>query len=489
MSQIPVLILILPLLFVPIIILMRMFKVSYLIVVVSSLLNFLLITILTLNVFTNGAVFYELGGWPPPVGIRLNADMLSCLFLMLIGFMNLVCIISCKEIVEKTVSSSKVYLFYTAWLLCNTGFTGIILTDDIFNMFVFLEISSLSSYYLISQGNQKKSTFAALQYLFIGSIGAIFVLFAIGLLYMITGTLNMQDLTKQLAVVEEKQILLFAIVFLLAGVGVKSALFPLHGWLIKTYAYSPSIVTTYFSGTSTKIGIYIFFRVFLDILNNISPLTLFSLSDILITLSSIGVVLITYYAIKQTDIKKMLAYSSVGQLSYIFIAMILYIPDGITASLVHVINHSIIKTSLFLTLTLLFITKKEVLLTDLAGLSTKQPIITSCFLIMSLALVGLPLTAGFISKWYLILSLIQSKYWMFTSIVVLTSFMTLFYVWKMIDQAYFKENSNGEMFELKKHQFIPIAFLTLLIIYLGVETSLTVGVSQSIAYDIIYGVI
>ncbi|MAN18027.1 MAG: cation:proton antiporter, partial [Pelagibacteraceae bacterium] len=237
MSQIPVLILILPLLFVPIIILMRMFKVSYLIVVVSSLLNFLLITILTLNVFTNGAVFYELGGWPPPIGIRLNADMLSCLFLMLIGFMNLMCIISCKEIVEKTVSSSKVYLFYTAWLLCNTGFTGIILTDDIFNMFVFLEISSLSSYYLISQGNQKKSTFAALQYLFIGSIGAIFVLFAIGLLYMITGTLNMQDLTKQLAVVEEKQIILFAIVFLLAGVGVKSALFPLHGWLIKTYAY------------------------------------------------------------------------------------------------------------------------------------------------------------------------------------------------------------------------------------------------------------
>ena len=108
---------------------------------------------------------------------------------------------------------------------------------------------------------------------------------------------------------------------------------------------------------------------------------------------------------------------------------------------------------------------------------------------MSLALVGLPLTAGFISKWYLILSLIQSEYWMFTSIVVLTSFMTLFYVWKMIDQVYFKENSNGEMFELKKHQFIPIAFLTFLIIYLGVETSLTVGASQSIAYDIIYGVI
>ena len=185
----------------------------------------------------------------------------------------------------------------------------------------------------------------------------------------------------------------------------------------------------------------------------------------------------------------MLAYSSVGQLSYIFIAMILYIPDGITASLVHVINHSIIKTSLFLTLTLLFVSKKEVLLTDLAGLSTKQPIITSCFLVMSLALVGLPLTAGFISKWYLILSLIQSKYWMFTSIVVLTSFMTLFYVWKMIDSVYFKENSNEEMFELKKHQLIPIVFLTLLIIYLGVETSLTVGVSQSIAYDIIYGVI
>jgi len=284
------------------------------------------------------------------------------------------------------------------------------------------------------------------------------------------------------------EIILFAAIFLLVGVGIKSALFPLHGWLVKTYAYSPSIVTTYFAGTSTKIGIYIFFRIFLDILNNIKPLEIFSLTDVLISLSSIGVILITYYAIKQNDIRKMLAYSSVGQLGYIFIAMILYLPDGITASLVHTINHSVIKTGLFLTITLLFVNKNDVLISDLSGLSARQPLIATCLLILSFGLIGVPLTAGFVSKWYLISALVQSKYWIITIVVLITSFMTIFYVWKMVEQMY-KDSEDSQVIDrLSNHQLAGIYVLTFLTIYLGVETTFTIGIAQSIAYDIIYGV-
>ena len=488
MNQLIILILITPLLLIPILMFLRSNKFTYPLVTLMAGFNFLLTILLSLHVYNQGPLLYELGNWNSPIGIRLNADYLSCLFLILIGFMNLVCLISCKDLVSQTIKSSHVYIFYIAWILCNTGFLGIILTDDIFNMFVFLEIASLSSYYLISQGNTKGSLVASIQYLFVGSIGAVFVLFSIGLLYMITGTLNMQDITKQLMISDSIEIILFAAIFLLVGVGIKSALFPLHGWLVKTYAFSPSIVTTYFAGTSTKIGIYIFFRIFLDILNNIKPLEIFSLTDVLISLSSIGVILITYYAIKQNDIRKMLAYSSVGQLGYIFIAMILYLPDGITASLVHTINHSVIKTGLFLTITLLFVNKNDVLISDLSGLSARQPLTATCLLILSFGLIGVPLTAGFVSKWYLISALVQSKYWIITIVVLITSFMTIFYVWKMVEQMY-RDSENSQVIDrLSNHQLVGIYVLTFLTIFLGVETTFTVGIAQSIAYDIIYGV-
>ena len=158
-------------------------------------------------------------------------------------------------------------------------FSGIILTNDIFNLFVFLEISSLASYFLISQGNYKKSVLAAIQYLFIGSIGAVFILMAIGILYTHTGTLNMTDLSEKIILAKPSSSVILAIALFFIGVAIKSALFPLHGWLVRTYAYAPSIVVTYFSGTSTKIGIYILLRVFLDILNSINPFEYYDLAQ------------------------------------------------------------------------------------------------------------------------------------------------------------------------------------------------------------------
>ena len=156
-----------------------------------------------------------------------------------------------------------------------------------------------------------------------------------------------------------------SIAMFLIGVGIKTALFPLHGWLIRTYSYAPSIIVSYFSGTSTKIGIYILLRVFLDIFNSINPLEYYNLAQLILFLSLIGVLLSTLYAIKQNEIKKMLAYSSVAQLSYIIIAIMLLTPDGLTASLIHVFNHSIIKTGLFLVVTILFINNKNVSIDDL----------------------------------------------------------------------------------------------------------------------------
>tara|TARA_B100000953_G_scaffold270781_1_gene241277 strand:- start:419 stop:1894 length:1476 start_codon:yes stop_codon:yes gene_type:complete len=484
MNQIPILIITLPLLLTPILLLIRKINIVYVLTLVISLINIILILTLGIEVYNNGNIIYELGGWPAPIGIRLNADLLSCYFLTFINVMSFLCLVSSKNIIKHQIHEDNLYLFYIAWLLCNIGFSGIVLTDDIFNLFVFLEISSLSSYFLISQANYKGSLLAAIQYLFIGSIGAVFILLAIGILYAHTGTLNMHDLAMKIGQAKFSKSIIFSLGLLLAGIGIKSALFPLHGWLIKTYAYAPSIVTTYFSGTSTKIGIYILLRVFLDILNSISPLEYYKLAQFIIFISLLGVLLSTFYAVKQQEVKKMLAYSSVAQLGYIIIAIMLLIPDGLTASLIHVVNHSIIKTGLFLIIAIIFINNQNVMIEDLSGLGKKYPILMSCFVVLGFGLIGLPITSGFISKWYLVTAMLKSEYWYFTFIVLLTSFMTLFYVWALIEKIYFATNNNSSAVNnISIYQIFCVITLTIMTIYLGLETSLTSGIAQNISSD------
>ena len=294
----------------------------------------------------------------------------------------------------------------------------------------------------------------------------------------------MHDLAMKIGQAKFSKSIIFSLGLLLAGIGIKSALFPLHGWLIKTYAYAPSIVTTYFSGTSTKIGIYILLRVFLDILNSISPLEYYKLAQFILFISLLGVLLSTFYAVKQQEVKKMLAYSSVAQLGYIIIAIMLLIPDGLTASLIHVVNHSIIKTGLFLIIAIIFINNQNVMIEDLSGLGKKYPILMSCFVVLGFGLIGLPITSGFISKWYLVTAMLKSEYWYFTFIVLLTSFMTLFYVWALIEKIYFATNNNSSAVNnISIYQIFCVITLTIMTIYLGLETSLTSGIAQNISSD------
>lgn len=488
MNQLPILILTLPLLIAPILLFLRNNKQAYFLSLGVSFLNLILILILLKNVLSSGGLFYELGSWSAPIGIRLNADLLSCYFLLLINLMSVICLISGYKIVNDQIEKENIYLFYIAWLLCNVGFSGIVLTDDIFNLFVFLEISSLASYFLISQGNYKHSSVAAIQYLFIGSIGAVFILLAIGILYANTGTLNMSDISQIITNNTLSLSIILSIGLFFIGIAIKSAIFPLHGWLVRTYSYAPSIVVTYFSGTSTKVGIYILLRVFLDILHDIEPLKYYSLANLILFLSLLGVFISTIYAVKQSQIKKMFAYSSVAQLSYILVAMMLITPEGLTSSLIHIFNHSIIKTGLFLTIAILFINNKNIDLDDIAGYGQKYPMLMVFFTILLLSLVGIPLTSGFISKWYLISAILQSDFWFISIMVLITSFMTLFYVWLLIEKIYFSKSENNFSAPIMKHQYACILFLAIFSIYLGIDTTLTVGISEQISSNFFFEV-
>ena len=186
----------------------------------------------------------------------------------------------------------------------------------------------------------------------------------------------------------------------------------------------------------------------------------------------------TAYAIKQQEIKKMLALSSIAQLGYILLVAMLLIPEGITASLVHVINHSVIKTGLFLAIAIIFLNNQNIKLDDLCGLGKKYPLVMGNFIILSLGLIGIPLTAGFISKWYIVLAMLKSEYWYFTIVVLITSFMTFFYIWKMIENIYFKSTDNNESVAIKNYQIACITIINTLTISFGIDPDKLANIFQ-----------
>jgi multicomponent Na+:H+ antiporter subunit D len=195
--------------------------------------------LLVRRVFAEGTVSYALGDWVAPLGIEYRIDMAGALMVLVIAAIGALVMPYARASVEHELRKDSIGLFYTCYLLCLTGLLGIVVTGDTFNLFVFLEIASLSSYVLISQGCSRRSLTAAYQYLVMGTIGATFILIGIGLLYMMTGTLNMADLSQRLPAVTDTRTIRVAFAFVTVGVSLKLALFPLHLWLPNAYTFAP----------------------------------------------------------------------------------------------------------------------------------------------------------------------------------------------------------------------------------------------------------
>ena len=197
------------------------------------------------EVQAHGPIAYHLGGWEPPFGIEYRIDMLNAFVLLIVSFVAAVVFPYARRSVDAEIPAEKHHLFYAALLLCFTGMQGIVITGDAFNVFVFLEIASLSTYSLVSLGKSRRALTSAFQYLVIGTMGGTSILIGIGLMYAVTGTLNMEDLAIRMAEMEDKRTLLVAFTFMCVGVSLKLAVFPLHFWLPNAYTYAPSVVTAF----------------------------------------------------------------------------------------------------------------------------------------------------------------------------------------------------------------------------------------------------
>ena len=264
-SHLPALQVVLPMAAAPICALWRRGAGAWALATTVCWLAFGIAVLLLRQVQAVGTLSYAMGGWAAPWGIEYRVDALNAFVLLFVtGIGAVVMTFARQAVVERRVRLpiEKHAWFYATYLLCLTGLLGITITGDAFNLFVFLEISSLSSYALISVGRDRRALTAAYQYLIMGTIGATFILIGIGYLYVLTGTLNMEDLARRLPAVAHTRTVHAAFAFLTVGIGLKLAMFPLHLWLPNAYAYGPSVVTAFLAATATKVSVYVLLRIF-----------------------------------------------------------------------------------------------------------------------------------------------------------------------------------------------------------------------------------
>ncbi len=487
-AHLPALQVILPLLSAPICLLFRRSYPAWMLSLLVSLISFAIAAILLQRVLGGDPITYLLGDWAAPWGIEYRVDVLSAFVLFLVSGIGSVIMIFAPHSIASEVPEERIYLFYTMYLLTLSGLLGMTITGDVFNLFVFLEISSLSTYVMISLGNSARAMTAAFRYLILGTVGATFYVIGVGMMYQMTGTLNMADLATRLPMVAETRTILVALSFLTIGIGLKIGLFPIHGWLPNAYAFAPSIVTAFLAATATKVAMYVLLRIYFTVFG-VKIFQTLPIDEVLLILGVITILAMSTVAIFQINAKRLLAYSSVAQIGYMIIGISMITVTGLTATILHLFNHALIKGALFLALAGIFYRIKSIKIENMAGLGRAMPYTMAAFLIAGLSLIGVPLTVGFVSKWYLILGALEKDWWLVAGLILLSSLLAVIYLWKVIEAAYFKNRAESAppIREVPVSMLLPMWVLVAANIYFGLNTELTVGTAMSAASSLIQG--
>jgi len=446
MLQAPVLIVVIPLMFTFATLIFGLWKkdLCYPIVLIALSLSFLA-TLQTLNiVITTGTIHYRLGNWSPPWGIEYVVDYLNAFVLPIISFVAIMVAIYSKKSIEKELPDKVVY-FYCIFLLQVTGFLGIVVTGDMFNLYVFLEIASLSGYALISMG-EDGAPIASFNYLIFGTIGACFYLLGVGYLYAATGSLNMGNLAKLLPNLYGSKVILVGFSFFMVGLALKMALFPLHVWLPDAYTHAPSSVSALLAPLMTKVGAYVLIRVTYTVFKPYFSIEILPATTILSWIAAAAIIFGAAMALAQTDLKRMLTYILVSEVGYLALGIGLGNRNGLTGAILHILNDAFMMLALFMVVGAIIYRYGGRRISKLRYLHKKMPFTMAVFVIAALSVIGIPPTCGFFSKWYLILGAISAHGWVFVAVLLVSSLLNAILFFRVIENVYL-EPHDGDIVE------------------------------------------
>ncbi len=414
-------------------------------VVVVASLGFAFYGSLTLLFETaNGPIRYAMGAWVAPIGIEYVVDRLNAMILTMVSGAGFLAAIWMRRSVAKEIIERGHGAYYAVFLLFATGLLGITITGDVFNLYVFLEIASITSYVLIAMGRKRQALYAGFSYLILGSLGATFILLGIGHLYMATGTLAMADLAVKLPELYDSSTVRTAYAFFTIGLAIKMALFPLHAWQPAAYTHAPSGASVFLAATATKVSAYVFYRITFTVFGGeFVDVALPVVQDGVLIMCVGAIVVGPLIAVKQNNLKRLLAYSSVGQIGYIMLGVVLFTwsdkteIDGLTGGIIHFWNHAAAKGALFCVAGGLVFRTGAARVQDLAGMGRTAPWTSAVLTVACCSMIGVPLTAGFLSKFYLASGALEADRGYVVVVLLISSLLTAVYSWRLLQLVWF----------------------------------------------------
>ena len=443
--------------------------------VATLLANLATVSLLALAVASIGqSGVYEIGKWSIPLGINLVLDGLSSLLLLAISVVSTAAMLFSARYMEQYTAKSK---YLSLFMLMVAGMNGVVLSGDIFNLFVFLEIASIASYALVGFGCEHEELEASFKYMVMGSIGSIFVLFAVALVYGNTGSLNMAYISKAIQSSGLNTGLSFALALFITGFGLKAALVPFHAWLPDAHPSAPAPISAMLSGVLIKaLGVYALARVVFNVFG-IS----ISIGWLLIVLGILSMVAGAFLAIGQWDFKRLLAYSSISQLGYVILGIglggliiarggnLAWASLAILGGLFHLINHAVYKSLLFLTSGSIEMSTGTRQMKQMGGLAEKMPVTRATCTVASASIVGIPPFSGFWSKLILVIAAIQAGFYRIAATIVFVSLCTLIMYLKVQRYVFLGELPENlqQTKENKNSMLVAMIFLACLCMLMG----------------------
>lgn len=455
----------------------------------SILVNFLAL-VLSIVLFTaekySGSMYVQAGNWIPPFGISLVADTLTKVMLVLTSIVALaISIFSFTGVGESRVR----FGFYPSMHFLLMGLNGAFLTGDLFNLYVWFEIVIISSFVLVSLGADKERLQASVPYVSMNLLASVIFLTGIGILYGLTGSLNMADLSIQVAKVESRSLVQVCAVFFIVGFGMKSAVFPLYFWLPSSYHTPPSAIAALFGGLLTKLGIYALVRTFTLIF--IPDSTLIHLLEWIAVLTLMTGAM---GALVQTNLRKMYSYLIVCHIGYMIGGLSLYSQTGMTGTIYYLIHDIPAKANLFLTAGLIFRLNGSFYYKDMGGIQKAYPILSMVIALVVFSVAGIPPLSGFFPKVFLFRSSLYLSDPLTISMTI-ASFITLFVIARMWKEVFWKEReasaegTSAIKMEFSSRQWLfslfPILFLLAVSLWVGLGAEHILGISREVSSEIL----
>lgn len=443
-AQLPILILIIFLSAAVIIALIKKKKHVQTLILSATGLALVFSLVLLIFVLEDGPFYYNFGDWDSTIGIEFFIGEYTAMFTFALVFIaGLILIYSLKDL-EHEVPDKKIGFYYTLVMLLIFSMIGMIFTNDLFNMYVFMEILSLTSCGIISIKGTKETTMATFKYLMLGAIGSISILLGIAMLYMVTGHLNMTATSQTISTIwqEYPRNILISLSFILTGLGLKAAIFPLHVWLPDAHSSAPSPSSALLSGLVLKIYAFAMVKILFRVIG-IDIIKAITINNYLAYFAVLSIIMGSVFAIGQKDIKRLLAYSSVSQIGYVFLGIGLATETGVAASLYHIIAHAMMKTSLFLSAGAVIYQTGIRNVNEMDGIGYRMPLTMGTFTIAALGMIGIPGINGFMSKWYLSLAAYNAGKPIYILFILASSFLNAIYFLPIIISAFLKEGKRG----------------------------------------------